>query len=106
MPFFKCILEIVFCEGVQHCLLFCLNHLICVICVPFSFICNWENRKIGWVGDDSHVVFSQKFLGEKGSVRWCVVMMQQPVLLSPKFMDGVFAHFNAVTVKYHSSMWN
>jgi hypothetical protein len=23
LPFFKCILEIVFCEGVQHCLQFC-----------------------------------------------------------------------------------
>jgi hypothetical protein len=29
--------------------------------------------------------FGQKFPGEKGSVRWCVVMMQQPVLLSPNF---------------------
>jgi hypothetical protein len=36
-------------------------------------------------GDDSHVVFGQKFPGEKGSEKRCVVMMQQPVLLSPKF---------------------
>jgi hypothetical protein len=36
------------------------------------------------VGDDSHFDFGQKFPGEKGSVRQCVVMMQQPVLLSPK----------------------
>jgi hypothetical protein len=36
------------------------------------------------VGDDSHV-FGQKFPGEKGSLRQSVVMMQQPVLLSPKF---------------------
>jgi hypothetical protein len=50
---------------------------------PFSFIFNREDRKGGWVGDDSHV-FSQKCPGEKGSVRRCVVM-QQPVLLSPKF---------------------
>jgi hypothetical protein len=35
------------------------------------------------VEDDSHV-FSQKIPGEKGNVRRCVVM-QQPVLLSPKF---------------------
>jgi hypothetical protein len=36
-------------------------------------------------GDDSHVVFGQKFPGEKGSKRRCVVVMQQPVLLLPKF---------------------
>jgi hypothetical protein len=29
LPFFKCILEVVFCEGVQHHLWFCLNHLNC-----------------------------------------------------------------------------
>jgi hypothetical protein len=42
-------------------------------------------RRVGWAGDDSHVVFGQKFPGEKGSVRRCVVVMQQSVLLSPKF---------------------
>jgi hypothetical protein len=35
--------------------------------------------KLGWVGNDSHVVFGQQFPGEKGSVIWCVVVMQQPV---------------------------
>jgi hypothetical protein len=44
-----------------------------------------ENRKIGWVREDSHVIFGQNFPTERGSVRWCVVVMQQPVLLSPKF---------------------
>jgi hypothetical protein len=38
----------------------------------------------GWVGDDSHVVSGEKFPGERGSVRWRDVM-EQPVLLSPKF---------------------
>jgi hypothetical protein len=33
------------------------------------------------VGDDIHGVFCQRILGENGSVRWCVVVMQQPVLL-------------------------
>jgi hypothetical protein len=37
-------------------------------------------------GDDSHVVFGKEFPGEKGSARWCIVVMQQPVLLSPKFV--------------------
>jgi hypothetical protein len=35
-------------------------------------------------GDNSHVVFGQTFPGEEGNVRWRIVMMQQPVLLSPK----------------------
>jgi hypothetical protein len=39
-------------------------------------------RRVRWVEDDSHV-FGQKFPGKKGSVRRCVVMMQQPALLSP-----------------------
>jgi hypothetical protein len=43
-------------------------------------------RGVGWVGDNSHVVFGKKkFPGEKVSARLCVVMMQQPVLLLPKF---------------------
>jgi hypothetical protein len=41
--------------------------------------------RVEWVGDNSHVVLRQKFPGEKGSVRQCVITMQQPVLLSPKY---------------------
>jgi hypothetical protein len=59
---------------------------------PFSFIFNRRNRDksqgatqvIMVSGDDNHVAFGQKFPDEKGSVKWCVVMMQQPVLLLPK----------------------
>jgi hypothetical protein len=36
-PFFTCILEIVFCEGFQHRLRFCLDHLNCVKLVAFQF---------------------------------------------------------------------
>jgi hypothetical protein len=36
-------------------------------------------------GHKIYVVFGQKFPGGKGSVRRCVVALQQPVLLSPKF---------------------
>jgi hypothetical protein len=49
--------------------------------LTFSFILIWVKTKVGWVGDYSHVVFGQTFPGEKGSVRCCDVMMQQPVLL-------------------------
>jgi hypothetical protein len=44
-----------------------------------------KQRKVGWVEDGSYVVFIQRFPGEKGSVRWFVVVNQQPVLLLPKF---------------------
>jgi hypothetical protein len=44
---------------------------------------NWGNRKVRWVGDDSHV-FGKEFPDEKGSVGQCIAVMQQPVLLSPK----------------------
>jgi hypothetical protein len=44
-----------------------------------------KQRKAGWVGGKSHVVFGQKFPGEKGSVRQCVVLVQQPFLSLPKF---------------------
>jgi hypothetical protein len=37
------------------------------------------------VGDVSYVVFGEKFLREKGDVIWYVIVMQQPVLLPPKF---------------------
>jgi hypothetical protein len=53
-----------------------------------------EIEKSG-VEDDSQVVFSQKALGEKGSVRRCVIVMQQPVFLSPKFeakSSHIFTH--------------
>jgi hypothetical protein len=36
LKFLKCILQVVFCEGVQHCLQFCLNHLSCVEMVVSS----------------------------------------------------------------------
>jgi hypothetical protein len=51
-------------------------------------------------------VFGQKFPGEKGSVRRCVIVMQQPVLLSPKFGGEVFSYFHAVAVEGQSSMRN
>jgi hypothetical protein len=37
-------------------------------------------RKVDWVGEDSHVVFGQIFLGEKGDARWHVDVMQRPLI--------------------------
>jgi hypothetical protein len=83
--FLKYSLEVVFCEGVQHRLLFCLHHLNCVRLAAFRFYLQLGKRKSMVGGDDRHVVFGQKFPDENGSVRWCVVIMQQPVILLPKF---------------------
>jgi hypothetical protein len=47
--FFKCILEVVFCEGVQHCLQFFLYYLNCQngsLSVVSSI---GKQRKVGWV---------------------------------------------------------
>jgi hypothetical protein len=52
---------------------------------PFGFILIRETEKSSMGGGDNHVAFDKKFHAEKGSVGQCIVMMQQPVLLSPKF---------------------
>jgi hypothetical protein len=36
------------------------------------------------VGNDSDIAFGQKFPGEKGSLRQCVIMVQQPIPLLPE----------------------
>jgi hypothetical protein len=69
-------MEIVFCEGVQHRLQFCLDHLNCVKMV-FLFLFSVGETE-GWVGEN-HAVFGQKFPGEEGCERRCDVMVQ-PVL--------------------------
>jgi hypothetical protein len=47
-----------------------------------------------WSGE-SHVVFRNKSPGEKGSVRQCIAMLQQSVLLLPMFgvkSSHIFTH--------------
>jgi hypothetical protein len=54
LPFCKCILEVVFREGVQHSLRFCLKHLSCVKMAAFQFYLqsgkqrNVAEEKGGW----------------------------------------------------------
>jgi hypothetical protein len=58
-----------------------LHHLKCINMAAFQLhLQSGKQRKVGWVGDNSHVAFGQIFPGEKG-----VVVIQQQVLLSPKF---------------------
>jgi hypothetical protein len=75
LPCLKCILEVGFCEGVQHRLRFCLSHLNCVKMASFKFyLQSGKQINVGWVGDDGHVVLGQKLPGENGRVRRCVVV--------------------------------
>jgi hypothetical protein len=45
LPFFKCILEVMLCEGIQHRLRFCHDTSIVSEWQPLSFIFNQGNRK-------------------------------------------------------------
>jgi hypothetical protein len=60
--FFKFILEVVFCEGVQHRLRFYLDHLTCVKMAAFQFYLQWGNRKIVWWGTTVMLVLVKNFL--------------------------------------------
>jgi hypothetical protein len=62
-----------------------------------------ERSRVG--GDDSHVVSSEKSLGEKRSVGRFVVVMQEPVLLSPK-LRAKFSHIFAQSQSNVSSIQN
>jgi hypothetical protein len=49
----------------------------------FQFYLQLGKQKSRVSGGISHVVFGKKFPGEDRSVKWCSVMMQQPVHLLP-----------------------
>jgi hypothetical protein len=61
--------------------------------------------KVGQVGDDSYVVFGQRFPGEKGSVS---VRCRNATASSfvTKVRGEVLAHFHAVAVKSRISIRN
>jgi hypothetical protein len=66
LPFCKCILEVVFCEGVQHRLRFCLHHLNCVTMAVFQFYLQSEKqRKVGWVGTTAMLLSVKNCLVKK-----------------------------------------
>jgi hypothetical protein len=75
----------VFRVGVQHRLWFCLDHLNRVKMAAFQFYLQSGKQKSRVGGGWQSCCFGQKFPGEKGSVRMCVVIIQQPVPLLPKF---------------------
>jgi hypothetical protein len=96
LPFFKFHLEIVFCEGVQHHLQFCLDHLSCVKMAAFQFyLQSGKQTKVGCMGHDSHIFFGKKFC--HNATATCSII---------KVQGEVFTYFHAVAVKHHSSMRN
>jgi hypothetical protein len=82
---FKWILEVVFCEGVQQRLRFCLHHLICVKMVAFQFHHQSGKQRESRVGGGRQsCCFGSKINGEKGSMRRCVVMQKLGLITSVK----------------------
>jgi hypothetical protein len=71
---------------------------------PFSFVVNWGNRRVGWVGNDKHCFWA--------NIPWwkrkCEAVRCHDASASFVAKDRVevFSHFHAVAVKRHSSMGN
>jgi hypothetical protein len=107
--FFKSILEVMFCEGVQHWLQFCLDQL-----CQNGGIFNHENKeklqgaKSGEKGrwEMAAMLFLvKKFSGGKKSVRLRCRDATASSFVA-KVWGEVFTHFQAVAIKCHSSTCN
>jgi hypothetical protein len=92
-PFLECFLEVLFCHCQALCDSACISSFVSNR-RPFSFNLIFGNSKksqgaksgeYGGVGDDSHLLFRQKVLGDNGSMRRGFVMANQPGLFSSKF---------------------
>jgi hypothetical protein len=107
LQFFKCILEAVFCEEVQHRPLFCLHHLNCAKMAPLQFYFqSGKQREVGWVGDDSHVVFWLKSSLVRNEVWDGALSWRSIQFICRQIWGEVFTHFHRVAFKRHSSMRN
>jgi hypothetical protein len=93
----------VFCEGVQHRLRFCLDHLNCVKMTAFQFYFrSGKQRKVGWMG--TTMLFWSKISWGK---RKCETVRCRDATASSFVARGeVFEHFHRLAVKHHSSMRN
>jgi hypothetical protein len=113
LQFVNLILEVMFCEGLQHRLRFRLDHL---SGVKMAFQLNFQPgkqkkvagvqvRRVGWLRDDSHVVLVKNSMVRR---KCKLVRCRDATVISfvAKFRGEIFAHFHAVTVKRHSSMQN
>jgi hypothetical protein len=92
----KCILEVIFFEGVPHRLCFCRDHFICIKMVSSvreTKLLGDQVRHVGWVGCDSHVVSGKKTSLLKRKCEKCAVMMQQLGFVA-KIWSKVFTHYH------------
>jgi hypothetical protein len=102
---FKCILKSCSVKVFRNRLLFCFDHLNCVKLAAYQVYFQSGIQKVGRVGDNSHIVFRQNLLVEKK----CETVRCRDETASSfvaKFRGEVFAHFHAVALKRHRSMWN
>jgi hypothetical protein len=97
LPFFKYILDVVFCEVVQNQLQFCLSPHLC------QNGGEAEKSRVGG-GTSSHVL-AKKFPDEKENVRLCC-RDTTASSFAAKGRGEVFAHFHAINVKLHGCILN
>jgi hypothetical protein len=99
-PFYKCILNVVFCESASITLIVAKWRLL-------SFVINWRKQKnICWMWDNSNIVFGQEFPGGKKKRETVRCHHATDSSLVAKIRVEVFAHFHTVAVRHHNSMWN
>jgi hypothetical protein len=102
LPFFKCILDVVFCEGVQHCLWFFLSHLNYVKLAGYRKI---TMGQVGWLGDGAHDILVKNTIVKKEVLDGaCRVAITSSFVI--KFHSVVFIYFHVIALKCYSSMQN
>jgi hypothetical protein len=102
---FKCILQVVFCEGVQHCLRFSLGHLSCVKMTVFKFyLQSGKQRKVGRMGTTVMLFLSKipQWKRKCEMAHCCDATASSFVTI----VWGISSHIHGVVLKHHSSMWN
>jgi hypothetical protein len=92
LPFFKCILEVVFCKGVQRRSRFCLNHLSCIKMAAFQFyLQSGKQTKVGWVW------LKIPWLKRKCGMVHCHDATASSFVTNVQ--GKIFTHFHAVAIK-------
>jgi hypothetical protein len=94
----------VFCEGVQHRVRFCLDHLSCIKMTVLQFYLQSGKRNSWMAGGRQSCCFGNKFRGGRcETVRFRDVTASSFVAKVP---GEVFVHLPAVSVKRYSNMRN
>jgi hypothetical protein len=109
-PCFRSTMKVIFLNALEYCLWFPLNirHCFKMQCLQFHFqfgkqseITGGLAQRVGRMGNDNCVGVSHKLCGFQGRVGRCVVMMQEPIVVAPKFWFFV-THFLSSISKCHS----